>query len=168
LRRCRFVAEPRSPTQLHFSNTSTPATKMAPFTLKEAVSREDHDVCMEILWRAQYSPYDKSFNVFYPVFGADESAHASRVKESKDRLWANHQARPGISQWLIVQNEKEEPVGACEWEIHRTNPFASGVPKISTPWWPEGEGREFAEEWFRQCFGPRAWWMHRPHLGVSM
>ena len=45
------------------------------------------------------------------------------------------------------------------------NPFKGGAPKITAPWWPEGEFREFCESVMEQVYRPRARWMRKPHLG---
>ncbi|TGO59588.1 hypothetical protein BCON_0043g00470 [Botryotinia convoluta] len=43
-------------------------------------------------------------------------------------------------------------------------PWPNELPKIVATWWPEGEGRDFATEFMKQCYTPRQQWMNRPHI----
>lgn len=45
--------------------------------------------------------------------------------------------------------------------MNEKNIFPSPMPKIEAGWWPEGEGREFANFVLKQAFRPRMSWMRR-------
>lgn len=138
---------------------------MKSYTFKEATTRNELDAVVDLVWKAQYNPYDPSFSAFFPVFGPTAGDREAAIKKSKDRLWQSHQS-DSSSHWIYVEDPSTgEVVGATEWELYETNPFPEGPPKMEASWWPEGEGRNFCNEILRQCYAPRHRWLTRPHLG---
>ncbi|TGO57092.1 hypothetical protein BOTNAR_0208g00040 [Botryotinia narcissicola] len=87
-----------------------------------------------------------------PPFAPD---HPTALRLSQDWFWNNHTHTPG-SHWITVRDrETGEVVGAANWLVNEKNIFPSPMPKIEAEWWPEGEGREFANFVLKQAFTPR-------------
>ncbi|MCJ1271667.1 hypothetical protein MMC22_011572 [Lobaria immixta] len=141
---------------------------MQSYTFKEAITRNELDAIVDLVWKAQYNPYDPSFSAFFPVFGPTARDREVAIKNSKDRLWQSHQSEPS-SHWIYVEDPLTgEVVGGTEWQLYETNPFVNGPPKMEASWWPEGEGRNFCNEILRQCYAPRHRWLTRPHLALNL
>lgn len=137
----------------------------ANYVVKEMKSKDEMDAIMDVLWKANYDPYDTYAQLFFPVLGYTNSAREAAIAESSDRFWKNHNSTP-TSNWFYVEDTTNgEVVGCAQWEIHTQNPFKAGMPTLRAPWWPEGEYRKFCEEIIRQVYTPRTSWMRRPHLG---
>ncbi|KAJ4292057.1 hypothetical protein N0V90_009956 [Kalmusia sp. IMI 367209] len=137
------------------------------YAVKAMKSRSDMDAIMDVIWAANYDPYDTYAQLFFPVLGFTPSSRAAALAESKTRFWENHQATP-TSNWYYVQHiTTGSVVGCAQWEIHKENPFTEGVPTLRAPWWPEGDYRDFCEEVMRQVYLPRTNWMKRPHLALN-
>ena len=141
---------------------------MESFTAREVSTRKELDALIDVVWKAQYNPYDPAFSAFFPIFGPTVTDREAAIQESKDRLWQSHQSDPS-SHWIYVRDPiTGAVVGGTQWLIYETNPYVNGAPKMEASWWPEGsEGRTFCTELLRQCYAPRHQWMNRPHLGTS-
>lgn len=129
---------------------------MESFVAREATTRSEFDALIDVVWKAQYNPYDPAFSAFSPIFGPTAADRKAAIQESKDRLWQTHLSDPS-GHWIYVRDPTSgEVVGGTEWLIHKTNPYANGAPKMEAPWRPEGsEGRVFCNELLRQCYAPR-------------
>ena len=135
------------------------------YAVKEMKSRSEMDAIMDVIWAANYDPYDTYAQLFFPVLGFTASAREAALAESKSRFWQSH-TTTSTSNWYYVQEVATgKVVGCAQWETHIENPFKNGAPKMRAPWWPEGEYREFCEEVMRQVYLPRTSWMRRPHMG---
>jgi hypothetical protein len=135
------------------------------FALKEATSREETDQIMGVIWAANYDPYEPFAQLFFPVLGYTTADRCAAITESKNRFWEEHESQIS-SHWFYVQDvETSQFVGCLQWEIEERNPFPDGPPKLTAPWWPDGEHREFAEHILNQTYAPRAHWMTRRHIG---
>ncbi|KAH7108672.1 hypothetical protein B0J11DRAFT_449561 [Dendryphion nanum] len=137
------------------------------YTVKQAQTREELDEIMEVIWAANYTPYEPLIQIVFPVRGYLCSDRAAAVAESKQRFWKNHQNDPS-SNWYYVQDIGTRDVVACaQWQIFQQTPFAKGSSKLEAPWWPEGEHREYCEYILNQVYKPRVSWMTRPHLALN-
>lgn len=135
------------------------------YLVKKMKTRPEMDAVMDVIWRANYDPYEPFAQLFFPVLGFTQSAWDAAVAESKSRFWTNHINDP-TSTWYYVQEVASgKVVGCAEWEEHLENPFKNGSPTIQASWWPEGDHREFCELIIRQIYSPRSKWMQRPHMG---
>ena len=118
---------------------------------------------VDVISRAQYSPYMPSASIFFPVFGYTAADREAGIASSKERLWKEHTCNPS-SHWIYVEDTATGSIVAgTQWEWNNGSPFKDGLAKINVHWWPEGEAREFCEEMLRQAYTPRSLWMHRPH-----
>ncbi|EDN95029.1 predicted protein [Sclerotinia sclerotiorum 1980 UF-70] len=135
---------------------------MSRYTLKELQTREELDAVVDVIFKAQYSPYMPSSSIFFPVSGYSLEDRAAGIAASQERLWKEHLAAdPATNHWIIVkENASSKIVGGCLWKWHDGNPFPDGIPKPNVYWWPEGEAKEFCEEMIRQSMTPRSLWMH--------
>ncbi|KAF2443203.1 hypothetical protein P171DRAFT_362972 [Karstenula rhodostoma CBS 690.94] len=139
----------------------------ASFVVREMKTKAEMDAIMDVIWTANYDPYDTYAQLFFPVLGYTASAREAAMAESKDRFWETHNSTP-TSNWFYVENVTTgQVVGCAQWEIHTQNPFKAGAPTPRAPWWPEGEYRDFCEEIVRQVYTPRTNWMRRPHLALN-
>jgi hypothetical protein len=134
--------------------------------LKEATSKKEMDQIMEVIWSANYDPYEPFAQLFFPVLGCTVADRCAAIKESKNRFWEEHESQLS-SHWFYVQDsDTQQFVGCLQWEIEERNPFPDGLPKLTAPWWPDEEHREFAEHILNQTYAPRAHWMTRRHIGI--
>ncbi|KAF1976184.1 hypothetical protein BU23DRAFT_551669 [Bimuria novae-zelandiae CBS 107.79] len=137
------------------------------YVAKEMKTQAEMDAIMDVIWAANYDPYDPYAQLFFPVLGFTPSAREVALAEAKSRFWNSHTST-AASNWYYVQEVTTgEVVGCAQWEIHSENPFKNGAPPMRAPWWPEGEYREFCEEIMRQVYLPRANWMRRPHMVLN-
>lgn len=135
------------------------------YTLRQATTRAEMDGIMEVIWAANYTPYEAFAQLCFPVLGFLTEHREAAVAESKERFWNNHQSEPSSHWYYIEEIASGKAVGCAQWEIHLKNPFTDGTPKIQAPWWPEGDYRNFCELILSQTYNPRAIWMARPHVG---
>jgi GNAT superfamily N-acetyltransferase len=139
--------------------------KQQRYNVREVTTKEELEEIMDVIWAANYTPYDPFVQLFFPVQGYTSAHRESAIAESKDRFWNQHQADPSSHWYYALDTATGKIVGCAQWVISRTNPFAEGVPKLKAPWWPEGESRRFCESIMNQVYRPRASWMTRPHCG---
>lgn len=137
----------------------------AQYVVREMKTKSEMDAIMDVIWAANYNPYDTYAHLFFPVLGFTPAAWDAALAESKSRFWENHLNTPTSSWYYIQESASGKVVGCAEWEVHRDNPFKDGAPTMRAPWWPQGEYREFCEEIMRQVYQSRASWMRRPHMG---
>lgn len=135
------------------------------YVLRTAKTKQDLEKILDVIWAANYTPYEPIIQLFFPVLGFTPAHRAAAVAESKERFWEQHQADPSSHWFYILDLKTGHVVGCAQWVISETNPFAGGTPTLTAPWWPEGECREFCEYILNQVYRPRASWMTRPHCG---
>lgn len=144
----------------------TPAQKMAAnYVLKQANSKEDMDRIMDVIWAANYEPYEPFVQLFFPVLGFTPADREASLAKAKERFWNQHLADSSSNWFYVIEAHTGKPVGCAQWQIQTSNPFPNGVPVLTAPWWPKGEHREFCELILNQVYKPRASWMQRPNLG---
>ncbi|KAF2877554.1 hypothetical protein BDV95DRAFT_674137 [Massariosphaeria phaeospora] len=135
--------------------------------LKQAQTREELDTILDVIWAANYTPYDPFAQLFFPVLGFLQADREAALAESKQRFWNNHQSDPSSHWYYVVDTATALTVGCAQWQISKANPFPNGRGVLTAPWWPEGEHREFCEAVLEQVYKPRARWMQRPHLALN-
>jgi hypothetical protein len=140
-------------------------TKDIRYAVREVTTKQDLDDIMDVIWEANYTPYEPFMQLFFPVLGYTQAHREAAIVESKTRFWSQHQADPSSHWYYAVDTVTGEKVGCAQWVISESNPFTTGVPKLKTPWWPEGVCRDFSESIVNQVYKPRASWMTRPHCG---
>ncbi|KAF2637580.1 hypothetical protein P280DRAFT_407351 [Massarina eburnea CBS 473.64] len=137
------------------------------YVLKEAKDEKDMDVIMDVIWAANYTPYDPIAQIIFPVLGYTPEDRAASITEAKQRFWSQHLADPASHWFYVVELESGKAVGCCQWQIFTANPFAKGSGRIEAPWWPEGEYRGFCEDILNQVYLPRKSWMQKPFLALN-
>lgn len=141
-------------------------TIMPQYAVKELRTREEMDAVVDVIWKAQYSPYMPSASMFFPVFGYTKEDRVIGIAASKDRLWNEHASDPSSSHWVFVEDTATtQIIAGALWEWHEGGISTNGVAKVDMYWWPKGEAKEFCEEMIRQTLTPRSLWMQRPHAG---
>jgi hypothetical protein len=135
------------------------------YVVREANTREELDQILDVIWVANYTPFEPFVQLFFPVLGYTSAHREAAIVESKERFWSQHQADPSSHWYYAFDTVTGTAVGCAQWVISKSNPFAAGVPKLQAPWWPEGECRKFCESILNQVYRPRASWMTRPHCG---
>lgn len=135
------------------------------YMVMQMKAKEEMDAIMNVIWAANYNPYDTYAQLFFPVLGFTSADREAALAESKERFWNNHVSTPSSNWFYVMDVATGHVVGCAQWEIHTENPFKAGVPALRAPWWPEGDYRDFCEEILRQAYKSRANWMRRPHLG---
>ncbi|ORX91867.1 hypothetical protein BCR34DRAFT_629555 [Clohesyomyces aquaticus] len=137
------------------------------FIVKQARMKGEMDRIMDVIWAANYTPYEPFAQIFFPVLGVLPSHLEDAIAESKERFWAQHLGDKSSNWFYVEEIETHKPVGCAQWQVFLENPFPNGVPKLQTTWWPKGEHREFCELILNQIYKPRASWMTRPHLALN-
>ncbi|KAF2268655.1 hypothetical protein CC78DRAFT_565162 [Lojkania enalia] len=136
-------------------------------TLRQAHTREEMDAILDVIWAANYTPYEPFAQLFFPVLGFQPSDRDDSIAESKERFWNFHQSDSGSNWYYVEYVPTGKAVGCAQWEVRLENPFPNGPPNLTAPWWPNGEHREFCELILNQVYKPRAHWMTRPHLALN-
>lgn len=139
------------------------------FVLKRMETKEEMAILFDVIWAANYDPYDPIMQVFFPVLGYTISDITKSKEEGRQRLWESHVKMGEASNWLYVEEVfTGKMVGCAQWEVHLKNPFPQAPEKMETHWWPEGsKGKEFSEKLLDQVYGARYSWMARPHLALN-
>jgi hypothetical protein len=140
-------------------------TKEDRYVIREANTKQELDEILDVIWAANYTPYEPFVQLFFPVLGYTPAHREAAIAESKDRFWTQHQADPSSHWYYAFDTTTGVKVGCAQWVISESNPFSAGVPKLQAPWWPEGVYRDFCESIINQVYRPRASWMTRPHCG---
>ena len=135
------------------------------YVVREASTRQELDQILDVIWAANYTPFEPFVQLFFPVLGYTSAHREAAIAESKERFWSQYQADPSSHWYYAWDTVTGKTVGSAQWVVSESNPFAAGVPKLKAPWWPEGECRKFCESIINQVYRPRASWMTRPHCG---
>jgi hypothetical protein len=135
------------------------------YVIREATTKQELDGILDVVWAANYYPYEPFVQLFFPVLGYTSAHREAAIAESKERFWNQHQADANSHWYYALDTVTGEKIGCAQWVVSQSNPFAAGVPKLTAPWWPEGECRNFCESILNQVYKPRASWMTRPHCG---
>lgn len=127
------------------------------YAVKELETREQMDELVEVIWKAQYSPYMPSAGIFWPIFGHAPEDRARAIQASKDRLWMEYSAaNRETHHWILVEHlESKKIVAGCQWVWYEKSRFTDGIPKVDVYWWPPGETKEFCEHMLQQIVTPR-------------
>ncbi|KAH8728982.1 hypothetical protein GQ44DRAFT_608047 [Phaeosphaeriaceae sp. PMI808] len=137
------------------------------YAVREAHTRKELDDILDVVWAANYTPYEPFVQVLFPVLGYTPAHRDAAIAESKERFWNQHQADPSSHWYYAFDSATGNTIGCAQWVISERNPFAAGVPALKAPWWPEGECRRFCESILNQTYGPRTSWMTRPHCALN-
>lgn len=143
----------------------SPSPMSRRYVVREAKSKQELDDILEVIWIANYTPYEPFVQLFFPILGSTSAHRRDAIAESKERFWKQYQADKSIHWFYAFDTVTSKTVGCAQWVISKTNPFLGGIPKLTAPWWPEGESRRFCETILNQVYKPRASWMTRPHCG---
>ncbi|KAF2704300.1 hypothetical protein K504DRAFT_442435 [Pleomassaria siparia CBS 279.74] len=145
----------------------TEPTTFGKYVLNGVTTKEEMDKIMDVIWEANYDPYDPFVQLFFPILGFTAADREAAVAESKERFWKEKQKSPD-KHWFYIEDTDVQKIVACmQWEIAQQNPFPDGPPKLKAPWWPEGEHREFCELILNQTYAARANWMGRRHIALN-
>ncbi|KAF1843333.1 uncharacterized protein K460DRAFT_378500 [Cucurbitaria berberidis CBS 394.84] len=137
------------------------------YSVREAETRKELDDIMDVIWAANYTPYEPFVQLFFPILGFTTAHREAAIAESKERFWVQHQADDSSHWFYVFDTVTGKSVGCAQWVFSRSNPFAAGTPKLTAPWWPEGECQRFCESILNQVYKPRASWMTRPHCALN-
>ncbi|KAH7072348.1 hypothetical protein FB567DRAFT_454523, partial [Paraphoma chrysanthemicola] len=151
------------PTQAKMSPTSVKDR----YVVREANTRQELDNILDVIWAANYTPYEPFVQLFFPVLGYTPAHREAAIIESKERFWVQHLADSSSHWYYALDVATGQTVGCAQWTVSECNPFAAGVPQLTAPWWPEGECRRFCESILNQVYRPRASWMTRPHCALN-
>lgn len=138
-----------------------------PFELREVTSDDRFDEVIPLQWVSYETPHNGFFILFCPTRGEGPDARADSLQESKERQIQWHHADP-TSRWIeVVDTDTGKAIAAAQWNVHESDPFAKPSPPMTAYWWPEGEGRRFADMALGEWLGPRVERMRKPHLCKS-
>ncbi|CAN9109845.1 unnamed protein product [Alternaria sp. RS040] len=123
------------------------------YVIREAKTKEELDEITNVIWAANYTPYEPFMQLFFPVLGYTTAHREAAIAESKQRIWTQHQADNASHWFYAFDTVTKKTVGCSQWVISTSNPFVAGIPKLTAPWWPEGEHRRFCESILNQVMG---------------
>ena len=157
---------------------------MAKYVMGNMETREQLDKIVDLIWVANYTPYEPLIQLVFPVLGYQEADRTAAITESKARFWQIYQnAKDDGSRWFYTEDVETGEVVACI-QVESVNENRSAQdPQIEAPWfvnpsmseshtlilllrWPEGEHRDFAESMLNQVYKARFNLMTRPFCGM--
>ncbi|CAN9332071.1 unnamed protein product [Alternaria alternata] len=115
------------------------------YVIREAKTKEELDEIINVIWAANYTPYEPFMQLFFPVLGYTTAHREAAIAESKQRIWTQHQADNASHWFYAFDTVTKKTVGCSQWVISTSNPFVAGIPKLTAPWWPEGEHRSMGK-----------------------
>lgn len=134
---------------------------------REVTSDAEFNDLVRCKWASFDTPHNGFHKLFWPIRGTGPTAREDSIQESIGRQIRWHRADPS-SHWIkVVDTDLDMVVGGAQWIVYESNPYVEAKTnrgKISADWWPEGEGREFAEAALWMWIAPRIERMRRPHL----
>ncbi|KAJ5578238.1 GNAT family acetyltransferase [Penicillium hispanicum] len=137
------------------------------FEVREIHTKEEYARLVEVLWAANFQPYNPVFTAVHPVNGHTEEDRARDKALDTEVRWTAHAKNPFSHLIYVIDKETGRVAGGCEWLIFHQNPFPSGPHPIPCTWYPEGSERaEYASKMISQAFFPRQCWFQRPHAGT--
>lgn len=91
-----------------------------------------HDSEFSLIVPVQNRAYSMPFSGFWEILKGE----SLEEWDARQKLWHHHDP---TSHWIYITEDKTGKVaGAMQWNIHDTNPYGDGAPKLSADWWPEG------------------------------
>ena len=132
------------------------------FELSEIRQESDFLELLQVLFVAYEDPFNPVRPLFYPILGHGPEARDTAIRESAERVFQRHKQNPS-GRWVkVTDSSTGRFVGAALWMFFDKDPYtAQSLPECA--WWPEGEGREFANLWSWGIRGPRVRYMSKPH-----
>ncbi|KAL5044227.1 hypothetical protein BDW71DRAFT_199099 [Aspergillus fruticulosus] len=126
------------------------------FEVKEIHTKEEYARLVDVLWAANFKPYNPVFTAVHPVSG---HSAADRIRDKAfdtEIRRAAHEKNP--PSYLIYANDKEtgHVAGGSEWLIFHDNPFPKGPRPIPCTC-----------RFLSQAFFPRQCWFQKVHAGVN-
>lgn len=132
---------------------------MAGYSVHLVTRREELDGILDVCWLAWWDPYIPNIRIAMPIFGYTPEDRIKAIADSKERFWAGYEkSKPwDRSRYIYARHDASgEIVGGLKIDLAEGSPWPDGNPKVSIPWWPEGEAREFCERMMQQAFTPRS------------
>jgi hypothetical protein len=138
-----------------------------PAIFKEIIAATEFGAVVDCMWESYSDPYISIMQILCPIFDNTEEEYQTSLTESKTRLWAQHTSDPS-SRWVaVVDSETGAVLAGAHWNFHRGSPFINGPLTLVATWYPEGEGRQFANHVINQVYGNRGTRAWRPHARMS-
>ena len=137
-----------------------------PFHIKEVVSDEDLEELLSVEMAAFEDPLSAMRLIYYPIFGKGPEARSAAIRECAQRAIARNRATPGSRWSKIIDEDTGKIVAASVWQFYEKDPY-SGTQDPEVTWWPEGEGKLFAQEFANGLRRARIRYMTKPHACES-
>ncbi|KAJ4362978.1 hypothetical protein N0V83_010095 [Neocucurbitaria cava] len=97
------------------------------YLVQEAKTRQELDAVMDVIWAANYTPYEPFAQIFFPVLGFTTAHREAAIAESKERFWNQHQADRSSHWFYAFDTVTGRAVGCAQWVISESNPFAAAL-----------------------------------------
>ncbi|KAJ5112714.1 hypothetical protein N7532_000759 [Penicillium argentinense] len=138
------------------------------FKVKVIPTKEEYARLVDVLWSANFNPYNPICTTVHLITGHTPSDRA-RDKALDTKIWWNASANNPYSHLIyVLDKETSHVAGGCECFIFCENPFPNGPQPIKCTWYPDGSKRkEYAECMLSQASFLRQSWFQRPHAGVN-
>ncbi|KAI9666260.1 MAG: hypothetical protein M1821_004195 [Bathelium mastoideum] len=133
-----------------------------PFRVENVVSDADFEELLEVEITAFENPLSTIGLIYYPIFGEGPEARSAAIKECAQRAIARNRATPGTQWSKIIDEDTGKIVGASVWQFYESDPY-TGTRDPEVTWWPEGEGKRFAQQFANELRRARVRYMAKPH-----
>ncbi|CAI7657175.1 unnamed protein product [Penicillium viridicatum] len=138
------------------------------FEVREITTKDEFARLNDVLWTANFHPYEPTFIIFHAVNGHTAEDRAKDKATDTDLQWTKHEHTPGSHYIYAIEKSTGRVVGGCEWIFYHSNPFPNGPGPVPCTWYPAGSERaEYASHVATQFLRPRQHWFQRPHAGVN-
>ena len=137
-----------------------------PLELREVTSFSEFPEVIECEFLAHETPWNGILEIFCPTLGTGPTARENAVKEGTDRQWMWHKADP-TSHWLkVIDTDAEgKVIAAARWHVYKEDPYSNSASQsIDAVWWPEGEGRKFANMSLGIMMEQKLKYTRKPHM----
>ena len=137
-----------------------------PFHVEDVVSDEDFEELLSVEIAAFEDPLSAIRLIYYPIFGKGPEARSAAIREGAQRAIARNRATPGSRWSKIIDEDTGKIVAASVWQFYDKDPY-SGTQNPEVTWWPEGEGKRFAQDFANGLRRARVRYMTKPHACKS-
>lgn len=150
---------------LYGSTPHTLYTMPGDMELRVFENDAEFDEMMPACWEAFENPFVSFLRIVCYMRGETQEDRKDAIEASAARMRALHQMSPN-SHWIkVIETETGRMIGAADWLIHKDNPYSSTQEKPIVAFsWPEGEGRNYASHYLRQCVAHKPKFFNRPHV----
>src|SRR4051812_6245908 len=92
------------------------------YVVREASTRQELDQILDVIWAANYTPFEPFVQLFFPVLGYTSAHREAAIVEPKERFWSQTQADPSSHWYYALDTVTGKAVGSAQWVVSERNP----------------------------------------------